>query len=118
MDDNQPINFPEGKVLATANFEINAEGRGILNYQNAKTIEFRGFNSIPNPERNLEVLAQELSKVLGKEVVYGKEDVPEYVEVIDFRKELNNSLKSLGYDDEDIKLGLSANFEKAENLNA
>jgi hypothetical protein len=24
----------------------------------------------------------------------------------------------LGYDDEDIKLGLSANFEKAENLNA
>lgn len=105
----------DNQFASDADIEISALGRGAVNFSNKHTIEFRGFNSRPDPQRNLEVLAKELAKVLGDEVVYDKDAVKESnlnKEVANYWKDYDHMMKTLGFDDEQIQQSHELKFEK------
>lgn len=119
----------EGKLskkqgIGSLEWYITYSDRTAINFQNSSTIEFRGFNSRPNPEENLRVLAQEVSKILGNERVYGngigsiplneKQNkifgIPE-----SSKKEFIRTLQSLGYTDEHINFANKLAFNKSDS---
>ena len=97
--------------------------RTALNFRNDCTVEFRGFNSRPDPEQNLKVLAKEVAMILGNERVYGngigviplneKENkifgIPENT-----KQEFTKTLESLGYDNAQIEFANKLAFNKTD----
>ena len=115
--------LPRNQAIGSLEWKIIASDRTALNFGSNCTIEFRGFNSRPDPEQNLKVLAKEVAVILGNERVYGngigaiplneKENkifgIPENT-----KQEFTKTLESLGYNSTQIEFANKLAFNKTD----
>lgn len=115
--------LPRNQAIGSLEWEIIQPQRTAVNFGPNYTVEFRGFNSRPDPEQNLKVLAKEVAMILGNERVYGngigaiplneKENkifgIPE-----NRKQEFTKTLESLGYDSNQIEFANKLAFNKTD----